>query len=318
MTEFELIERVFRPLDGGRDDVAIGIGDDAAVLLLPSGHELVACVDTLVAGVHFPLDCSPFDIGWRAGATNLSDLAAMGAEPRWATLALTLPQADPEWLSAFAEGLAAVLRPWQVALVGGDTTRGPLTVSLQAMGSVPAGQALQRNGARVGDLVYVSGTLGDAAAGLQLLADPAPADSPQAFLRQRFLQPTPRLALGRALRGLASSCIDVSDGLLADARWPASASEVQICLRAAVLPHSAGLLACFDAATALRLAATGGDDYELCFTLLPAQSAKLPPLARELDCALTCIGVVREGSGLQLLAEDGTALAFDRSGYQHF
>ena len=272
MTEFELIERVFRPLDGGRDDVAIGIGDDAAVLQLPSGHELVACVDTLVAGVHFPLDCSPFDIGWRAGATNLSDLAAMGAEPRWATLALTLPQADPQWLSAFAAGLAAVLRPWQVALVGGDTTRGPLTVSLQAMGSVPAGLAVQRSGARVGDVVYVSGTLGDA----------------------------------------------VSDGLLADAGHLASASDVQLCLRAAVLPHSAGLRACFDAATALRLAATGGDDYELCFTLPHAQSLKLPVLARELDCALTCIGVVREGSGLQLLAEDGTALAFDRSGYQHF
>jgi thiamine-monophosphate kinase len=318
MTEFELIERVFRPLDSGRDDVALGIGDDAAVLQLPPGHELVACVDTLVAGVHFPADCSPFDIGWRAGASNLSDLAAMGAEPSWATLALTLPQADPHWLSAFAEGLAAVLRPWRVALVGGDTTRGPLTISLQAMGSVPAGQALPRSGARIGDLVYVSGTLGDAAAGLQLLAEPAPADGPIAFLHQRFLQPTPRLALGRALRGIASSCIDISDGLLADAGHLASASGVQLCLRAAAVPRSAGLLACFDADPALRLAATGGDDYELCFTLPPAHCAKLPPLARELDCPLTCIGVVREGSGLQLLDEDGAALVFDRSGYRHF
>ena len=280
MTEFELIERVFRPLDSGRDDVALGIGDDAAVLQLPPGHELVACVDTLVAGVHFPADCSPFDIGWRAGASNLSDLAAMGAEPSWATLALTLPQADPHWLSAFAEGLAAVLRPWRVALVGGDTTRGPLTISL--------------------------------------LAEPAPAEGPIAFLHQRFLQPTPRLALGRALRGIASSCIDISDGLLADAGHLASASGVQLCLRAAAVPRSAGLLACFDADPALRLAATGGDDYELCFTLPPAHCAKLPPLARELDCPLTCIGVVREGSGLQLLDEDGAALVFDRSGYRHF
>ena len=318
MTEFELIERVFRPLDGERDDVALGIGDDAAVLQLPPGHELVACVDTLVAGVHFPVDCSPFDIGWRAGATNLSDLAAMGAEPRWATLALTLPQADPDWLSAFADGLATVLRPWQVALVGGDTTRGPLTISLQVLGSLPAGQALTRGGARVGDLVYVSGTLGDAAAGLQVLAESAPADSPVAFLHQRFLHPTPRLALGLALRGMASSCIDVSDGLLADAGHLANASGVQICLRAAALPRSAGLQARFDPDTALRLAATGGDDYELCFTLPRAQQTRLAPLARELDCPLTCIGVVREGKGLKLLDEAGAVLAFERSGYRHF
>lgn len=318
MNEFELINRIFRPLDAPRADVALGIGDDAALLRPPPGTELVACVDTLVAGVHFPQGSDPFDIGWRAAATNLSDLAAMAADPRWATLALTLPAVDPEWLSGFAAGLAAAFEPWGVSLVGGDTTRGPLTVSVQLMGTVPAGQALRRGGARPGELVYVSGTLGDAAAGLALLEEPAPACGPVAFLQHRFRRPEARVALGLALRGLASSAIDISDGLLADAGHIAAASGVQLCLRASALPRSSGLLACFDPATTLRAAATGGDDYELCFTLPRAAAGELEALAQSLDCALSCIGVVRVGSGAVLLDEAGATLGFDRTGYQHF
>ncbi len=318
MTEFELIEQVFAPLGRARPDVALGIGDDAALLRPPAGELLVACVDTLVAGVHFPPEMRAVDIGYRAAAVNLSDLAAMGAQPRWATLALTLPAVRPVWLRQFAQGLRMALAPHEVALVGGDTTRGPLTISLQLLGSVPDGLALTRGGSRVGDAVFVSGTLGDSAAGLSLLGTAVPARSPAAWLTGRFRRPTPRLALGRALRGHASACIDVSDGLLADAGHLAERSAVQLRLWADALPRSTALLGLFDPDTALGWAATGGDDYELCFTVPPTSVAVIEGLQRRLSCRLTQIGEVRAGAGVVLYGPDGSQCHWPNSGYRHF
>src|SRR6185503_9588976 len=213
MDEFELIRRYFAELTPPRDDVALGIGDDAALLQPPRGHEVVVTTDTIVAGRHFPEDTDPQAIGWKALAVNLSDLAAMGAEPRWFTLAVTLRMADPEWLSGFAAGLGALAREAGVQLVGGDTTQGPLSITITAMGTVPAGKALRRAGARVGDAICVTGTLGDAALGLRLLGESGGRGEAKSAdlekLRARLNRPVPRVAVGAALRGLAHAAIDL-------------------------------------------------------------------------------------------------------------
>lgn len=318
MNEFELIYDVIAPTSCLRDDVLLGIGDDGAVLAPPSGQSLVVVADTLVAGRHFPPDFAPADIGYRAAAVNLSDIAAMGATPLWATLALTLPASDVDWVRGFAGGLADALRPASTALVGGDTTRGPLTVTVQIIGSLPAGSALTRAGARPGDLVYVSGSPGDAAAGLAAWPPPPAPSAALAQLFARFTRPTPRLALGVALRGLASSCVDVSDGLLADAGHLAARSGCALELDATRLPLSAALRETCAPSTALQHALTGGDDYELCFTLPPAALPRLGALAGPGMPPLTCIGRVVDGAGVRALGPDGRVLHFARPGFDHF
>ncbi|MGE3772113.1 MAG: thiamine-phosphate kinase [Gammaproteobacteria bacterium] len=305
------------PAAGCRADVLLGIGDDGAVLAPPPGEALVVVVDTLVAGRHFPFDMDAADVGWRAAAVNLSDLAAMGATPRWATLALTLPDVDLPWLRGFVSGLMDCLRLAEVALVGGDTTRGPLTVTVQAIGSVQGTQALTRRGARAGDLVFVSGTPGDAAGGLALWGQNS-AEAAAAALLHRFRRPTPRLALGLALRGLASACIDVSDGLLADLGHLAAQSGVGMGLAAARLPLSPALCACFDEAERLRLAATGGDDYELAFTLPASRAEELIARTAAVDCTLSCVGEVTAAPGVRLVDAEGREIRFPRAGYVHF
>lgn len=318
MNEFELIYEVIAPTSCRRDDVVLGIGDDGAVLAPPPGQSLVVVADTLVAGRHFPPGFPAADIGYRAAAVNLSDIAAMGATPLWATLALTLPASDTDWVRGFAAGLADALRPAATALVGGDTTRGPLTVTVQIIGSLPPGTALTRAGARPGDLVYVSGTPGDAAAGLAAWPPPSAPSATLAHLVARFTRPTPRLALGVALRSLASSCIDVSDGLLADAGHLAARSGCAIELDAARLPLSAALREACDAPTALRHALTGGDDYELCFTVPPSALPRLAALADVGMPPLACIGRVHAGAGVRVLDPHGRALEFARPGFDHF
>lgn len=323
MGEFELIERYFRSLTQGlvkqRGDVALGIGDDAAVLDLPVDRQLVAALDTLVEGRHFPAGCAPRSIGHRALAVNLSDLAAMGADPAWCLLALTLPTAEPSFLDEFAQGLFALARRHGVALVGGDTTGGPLAVSLQALGFVPPGTALRRDGAAPGDLLYVSGTPGDAAAGLALLqaAGHESADAHRHHLLQRFLYPEPRVELGRALRGLASACIDVSDGLAADADKLAAASGCGAAIEVAQLPLSDALIRVAGAETALTRALTGGDDYELCFTIPVRRRDELEARLTNVKCRVTCIGLIEKQSGLRV-TRDGAAIACDTRGYDHF
>src|SRR5712671_1588887 len=243
LSEFALIERYFSTCGAQRPDVLAGIGDDAALLAVAPEAELVAATDTLVAGVHFPHQSPPASIGHRSLAVNLSDLAAMGARPAWALLALTLPDADEGWLAEFAAGFSALARAHEVALVGGDTTRGPLCVTVQLLGQVPRGEALRRSGGRAGDALFVSGTPGDAAAGLALEQGrlQAPAEAPAealAYLRERFLLPTPRMALGERLRRHASACIDVSDGLLGDAGKLADASRAGVEISFGAVPVS--------------------------------------------------------------------------------
>jgi thiamine-monophosphate kinase len=322
--EFELIERYFRaPAEAlrlARGDAPLGVGDDAALLQVPAGMQLAAALDTLVEGRHFPAGTPATSLGHRALAVNLSDLAAMGAQPAWFLLALTMPAVDAGFLQQFSQGMLQLAMEHRIALVGGDTTGGPLSVSVQALGFVPPGTALRRDGARAGDLLFVSGTPGDAAAGLALEQGmPAAAaldGAQQRWLRDRFLFPTPRVALGQALRGLATACIDVSDGLAADAGRLARASGCGATINVEQLPLSAALQAQSGAAAA-RLALTGGDDYELCFTVPAARAAGLVSHLADVKCAVTCIGRLEENLGMRVL-ERGAPLGFDLRGYDHF
>ncbi|WP_405224055.1 thiamine-phosphate kinase [Lentisalinibacter sediminis] len=310
MDEFQLIERYFRRPAPGGAGVEVGVGDDGAIVRLPPGRELVVVVDTLVAGVHFPADMVPADVGYRALAVNLSDVAAMGAEPAWMTLALTLPAPDADWLEGFATGLWDLAERHGVALIGGDTTRGPLTVSVEVLGHLPAGTRLLRGGARPDDRVFVSGTPGDAAAGLGL---PLPADDAQRRLRSRFLRPEPRLGLGLALAGRASAAIDVSDGLLADLAHICEASGAGAVIDEERLPLSAALLEFAGRERAAGFALTGGDDYELCFTLPP----DVDPDQLSADVAVTAIGVMTPEPGIRLRRQ-GRDVALPAGGYRHF
>lgn len=328
MGEFELIARFFQeprpPLATARGDVPLGIGDDAALLRVPPDHELVAAIDTLVEGRHFPPGTAADSTGHRALAVNLSDLAAMGADPAWFLLALTLPRADEAFLDAFARGLFTLAREHGVALVGGDTTGGPLAMSVQALGTVPAGQALRRSGAAPGDLLYVSGTPGDAAAGLKLLLAAASESGAsgartahEQYLLRRFLFPEPRVELGRLLRGMASACIDVSDGLAADAGRLAAASGCAVRIDCGLLPHSAAMLAACGEGEALSHALRGGEGYELCFTVPPVRRAVFEARMTNVKCRVTCIGKIEAGSGVRI-ERDGAPLEVDIRGYDHF
>jgi thiamine-monophosphate kinase len=320
--EFDLIELIRRRTAQSRDDVRLGIGDDAAVLAIPAGQELAVAIDTLVEGVHFPRGTVAANIGWKALAVNLSDLAAMGASPAWALLALTLPEADAAFVEGFAEGFARLAKPHRLALVGGDTTRGPLAISVAVHGFVPPGQALVRSGARAGDALLVTGTLGDAAAGLHALQQPLRDDDPRANLREfligRLNRPTPRLAAGTALRGQATACIDISDGLLADLGHVCVASGVGAEIDAALLPRSSALMALYDEAGALQFALGGGDDYELCFTVPAQRVADVQADLSRLGCGATRIGRMVEGTGVRVRGADGEWLATDRAGWEHF
>jgi thiamine-monophosphate kinase len=318
LSEFELIERYFRSCGAQRADVSLGVGDDAALLRPPPGQELVAAIDTLVESVHFPPGSPPASVGHRALAVNLSDLAAMGARPAWALLALTLQRTDPAWLAEFAAGFGALARAHDVALVGGDTTQGPLTVSVQVLGHVPAGTALRRAGGRAGDVLFVSGTPGDAAAGLAIEQGRLQPDAAaRTYLRDRFLLPTPRLALGERLRAHASACIDVSDGLLGDAAKLASASQVGAQIEFERLPLSAALREVLGDEAGRRQVLTGGDDYELCFAVPPHQVAALCTDLPPERWNYSRIGELRASAGTVVLRA-GTVMEFSHSGYQHF
>ncbi len=316
--EFDLIDRYFRDAAARRDDVVLGVGDDGALLRPRPGFDLVMVTDTLVEGTHFKSGASPRSVGHRALAVNLSDLAAMGAEPAWALLALTLPSTDESWIKEFSAGFLALAKAHGVALVGGDTTRGPLSITVQAVGYVPKGQGLVRSGAKVGDVVLVSGTLGDAAAGLHDLNED---------LRERFDFPTPRVALGQALLGTASAAMDVSDGLLADLGKLSAASGVGAALELECLPLSTALIETRGLDAARRLALTGGDDYELLFTLplerwQQWQSGSKTPSRDISACGITAIGRIEAGSGVRLTLEGHAvtpaALGIERSGWDHF
>lgn len=323
LDEFSLIARI-AARTAARADVVLGIGDDCALLAPPAGQVLAVTADTLNAGVHFPHETPAFDVGWKTLAVNLSDLAAMGAQPGWCTLALSLPHSDPAWLDAFADGLFALADAAGITLVGGDTTRGPLSLSVTAMGWVPAGQALRRDGARPGDAVWVSGVPGEAALALalwqqgQLDVVQPQADADREVLRLRLLRPTPRNALGLALRGIASAAIDISDGLGADLGHLCTRSGLAATLQLAHLPSSPALQRFAPGMQGHGLQASGGDDYELCFSAPAAAHAQVLAAAASAGVAVQCIGRLHAGSGVHWQLPDGQPWQPGRVGYNHF
>ncbi len=313
--EFDLIRR-YAPPGASRSDVLLGSGDDAALLEVPVGKVLVATVDTLVAGRHFPLQTPAYDVGWKALAVNLSDLAAMGAEAAWVTVALTLPNDEQTkrdaWMRDFTAGIQALAEQSGVAVVGGDLTAGPLSITVQALGFVAPSAALRRDMAKPGDVIAVTGSLGDAALALHLQEAGQPvADD----LLKRLNQPMPRLKAGLALAGKAHAAIDLSDGLAGDLQHILRASAVGARIEVGTVPLSASFLACCPPALAQQLPFMGGDDYEICFCMTPQVFA----WAQEnLDVPLTAIGTVCEAPGLAFVNEAGQIINMPGSGYDHF
>lgn len=314
-SEFDLISRFFADLGPKRPDVLLDVGDDCALLEVPSGLSLAVSVDTLVAGTHFFPDCDPEAVGYKSLAVGLSDLAAMGAAPAWATLALTLPHRDDGWIARFADGFRALADRYRVRLVGGDTTRGPLSVTVQVHGFVNAAAAVRRDGARPGDLIWVSGTLGDAALALRLIQAGRPVET---GLRARMERPIPRVELGAALRGLATAMIDLSDGLAGDLAHILAASGVGAEIDPAALPMSPTVAqrVASDADWTLPLA--GGDDYELCFCAPPGYESLIRSMASPLGCPLAVVGRIRAETGLELRSVDGCSTHLASTGYDHF
>ena len=312
--EFDLIERYFSR-GSGRRDVLLGVGDDAALLEVPPGRVLVAAVDTLVEGRHFLPDAPAESVGHQALAVNLSDLAAMGADPAWALLSLSLPEADEAWLQSFAAGLYALAERHGVALVGGDTVRGPRVVTVTALGSVEPGLALRRDGARPGDVLFVSGWPGEAGAGLEALRSGTTRGDDDALVR-RYRYAEPRLALGRALRGRASSAMDVSDGLYGDLQKLCKASAIGARLDLERLPVSAELARRHARAECERFVLFGGDDYELLFTV-PADRAAGFEADAPAGLPVHRIGAIEAGAGVRC-ERDGHVVDVRGGGYDHF
>ena len=322
MGEFELIRQFFQQhsAETQPESVILGIGDDAALLQPPPGQILAVTTDTLVSGVHFPDQAPAQEIAQRALRVNLSDLAAMGAEPLWFTLALTLPKLENAWLADFSRGLFAVAQAYGCSLVGGDTTAGPLSITLQVMGSVAPSETLRRDGAGAGEAILVTGSTGDAAAGLawlqERLPDPMAAEHSRYFV-ERYYRPSPRLAEARSLQGLASAAIDVSDGLVADLEHICRASDLGAELYVEELPLSPQLRALSDREQARRWALAGGDDYELCFTLPEADLPALGELIAAGDLQAKVIGRMRPGQGVECLLQ-GEPYSLAERGYRHF
>ena len=315
-SEFDLIARHFtRPAA----NAVLGVGDDCALVDVTNGMDLAVSTDTMVSGTHFFPDVDPENLGHKALAVNLSDMAAMGAMPYWAMLALTLPTVDHQWLAAFAKGFFDLAAEFNVSLVGGDTTRGPLTLTVTIMGEVPAGAALRRSGAKAGNDIWVSGNIGDAALavahrnGKLVLAE---SDYHEAVMR--LYEPTPRVALGQALRGTATAAIDVSDGLLADLGHICRLSGVGATVDLASIPVSAIGQKHFGSDAGRTAIVAGGDDYELCFTAAPISRESIEALSENLGIRITRIGQVKRGKGVSLLGPDGKAVKIDGRGYDHF
>ncbi|HAT6800498.1 TPA: thiamine-phosphate kinase [Citrobacter freundii] len=318
--EFSLIARYFDRVRSSRLDVETGIGDDCALLNIPDKQTLAISTDTLVAGNHFLTDIDPADLAYKALAVNLSDLAAMGADPAWLTLAITLPEVDEPWLEAFSDSLFECLNYYGMQLIGGDTTRGPLSMTLGIHGFVPAGRALKRAGAKPGDWIYVTGTPGDSAAGLAILQNRLQVvdATDREYLLKRHLRPTPRILQGQALRDLASAAIDLSDGLISDLGHIVKASACGARVDLNALPWSDAMTRHVEPEQALRWALSGGEDYELCFTVPELNRGALEVAMGQLGVAFTCIGQMSaDVEGIHFM-RDGTPVTFDWKGYDHF
>lgn len=318
MSEFDLIGRLQQLIclpDGGAvPGCSVGIGDDAALLEIPPGHEIVVCTDTLVEGIHFPRDTIPEAIGHKALAVNLSDLAAMGAQPTFFFMALTLPREDTAWVDSFARGMARLAKRFRVQLAGGDTTRGPLSVTITALGTVEKGLALLRSGAQSGDRIVISGAPGAAAQALSAMREGC---EPEPSERMALEFPEPRISLGRALTARATSCIDLSDGLAADLGHILDQSGVGADVELDRLPVPSGLEHLADEQR-WRLQLAGGDDYELCFTIPAGSAVDLDQLSESCGVALTAIGTIVRRAGLELITGDGRRFELDSAGFRHF
>jgi thiamine-monophosphate kinase len=318
--EFDLIARYFTRFRTQRQDVLLGIGDDCALLSVGEKQQLAVSTDTLVEGVHFLPTIDPADLGFKALAVNLSDLAAMGADPAWMSLALTLPEVNEPWLQKFSDSLFSLLDYYGMQLIGGDTTRGPLSLTLTVQGLIPAGRALTRSGAKVGDWIFVTGTLGDSAAGLAILQQRLVVEDIESrnYLLTRHLRPQPRILQGQALRSLASAAIDLSDGLISDLPHILKASGCGARIELDHLPLSAALSQHIDPQQALRWALSGGEDYELCFTVPEIHRGTLETVLTKLGVLWSCIGqVAAPAEGLQLLRQ-GVPVSYDWHGFDHF
>lgn len=318
--EFSLIARYFDRVRSSRLDVETGIGDDCALLNIPEKQTLAISTDTLVAGNHFLPDIDPADLAYKALAVNLSDLAAMGADPAWLTLALTLPEVNEAWLAAFSDSLFEQLNYYGMQLIGGDTTRGPLSMTLGIHGYVPVGRALKRSGAKPGDWIYVTGTPGDSAAGLAILQNRLQvAETKDAeYLLKRHLRPMPRILIGQALRDLASAAIDLSDGLISDLGHIVTASGCGARVEVDALPYSDALSRHVAPEQALRWALSGGEDYELCFTVPEINRGALDVAIGQLGVPFTCIGQMSADVEGMNFVRDGNPVTFDWKGYDHF
>jgi len=313
--EFSLISRYFAALGGTSDNLLLGVGDDCALFSLPPGCQLAVTTDSLVEGVHFPPECDPDSLAQRALRVNLSDLAAMGGSPLGFQLGLTLPAANEDWLTAFSRGLGRDALAFACPLSGGDTTRGPLTITITLLGAVPAGRALVRSGAGAGDLVYVTGTLGDSRGGLEVMRNGREDCQP---LLERYWRPQPRLRAGQLLRDFASAAIDISDGLVQDVGHIASHSGLGCTIESERLPLSSPLINAFGRATASRWALGGGDDYELCFTVPPARTAAMEQALAAAGETVTRIGAMTSGSGVTCVDARGQPIIVEEAGYAHF
>jgi thiamine-monophosphate kinase len=319
LNEFDIIRRYFLRQGVSRGDVIKGIGDDAAILEVPADKQLVVSTDVLVEGIHFPANAQANSIGYKALAVNLSDLAAMGAEPAWFTLNLCLPEINESWLKEFSCGMLALAEKYSVQLVGGDTVRGPLVVGIQVSGFVPAGEALRRDGAQPGDSIYITGPLGDAALALLHQNRRLELSSEQwRSIRMALEQPVPRVEAGQALRDIASSAIDISDGLVSDLGHVLEASDVGARIHIEKIPVSDIYRAYWEDCSGYAMALTHGDDYELCVTIPPGNISGLKEISAKLGCQFHKIGEIELGNELRCFDGNGQRWKPVHSGYNHF
>lgn len=315
LSEFSIIETYFRR-QSKEKRVISGIGDDAAVIEIPTDQQMVTSIDTLVKDVHFSAGTLPRDLGYKALAVNLSDLAAMGAKPDTALLALTLEKINKKWLEDFSEGFFSLAEQYGVSLIGGDITKGPLCISVVVNGIVPIGKAIYRSGAKVGDLIYVTGTIGDAGLALDLLNKKY--KKIDLFLLKRLHCPSPRITVGLVLRGIASAAIDISDGLISDLEKITFASKVGAKIYADRLPLSENLKQYCGLKKSWDHALASGDDYELCFTVPNKKASKLKRLFKNLNCEYQCIGEIIEETVVLVMNDQNQQLKIIKKGYEHF